>query len=177
MNANYYTPYLDMQQYLISRKPFDITVVEYMRELFEEYRGTKKKLAVKSHRKNSRRRPIAGKRGSQQRRSGHEGYTANLFQDDIQQALYEQLCDQHPPDSVLMENDWADLLVELPEKVIIYEVKTEKYAIDCMINGLGQALGYAFGMEQFYKKPVELVLAGPNDLSESKIEIMDYLKS
>jgi len=177
MKANYHTPYYEMQRYLIARKPFDMTVVEYMRELFEEYRGNKKKPAIKLPRKNSRRRPMARKRGGQQKRNGHEGYTANLFHDDIQQALYEQLCDQYPPDSVLMENDWVDLIVELPEKVIIYEVKTDRYAIDCMIKGLGQALGYAFRVEQFYKKPVELVLAGPNDFSESEIEILEYLKS
>jgi len=43
LNATYRTFYYSMQQYLISRKPFDKTVVEYMRELFDEYRGDKKK--------------------------------------------------------------------------------------------------------------------------------------
>lgn len=132
MKASYDTPYYDMQQYLISRKPFDMTVVEYMRELFEEYRRNKKKPTIKLPRKNSRRRPVVRKRGGQQERNGHERYTANLFHDDIQQALYEQLCDQYPPDSVIMENDWVDLLVELPEKVIIYEVKTDRYAFDLL---------------------------------------------
>ena len=54
-----------------------------------------------------------------------------------------------------MEDDWVDLLVNLPNKVILYEVKSDRYAVDCMLQGIGQALAYAFRVQQFYKNTVE----------------------
>src|SRR5690606_32249861 len=146
----------------------------YMRELFDEYRGTKKKKRPVV-RKNSRRRPVSRKTGGKQERDGHGGYTANLFHDDIQQALYEQLCDEFSPENVLMEGDWVGLLVNLPDKVILYEVKSARYAVDCMLQGIGQALGYAFRVQQFYKKSIELVIAGPNLPSEIDFEVMEFI--
>jgi|GEM_PF-669611 len=176
MNATYRTSYYSMQQYLISRKPFDKTVVEYMRELFNEYRGDKRK-KMQVVKKNSRRRPVSRKKGGKQERCGHGGYTANLFHDDIQQALYEQLCEEFLPENVLMEDDWVDLLVNLPDKIILYEVKSARYAVDCMLQGIGQALGYAFRVQQFYKKSVELVIAGPNSPSEIDFEVIEFIKA
>lgn len=176
MDANNHTPYYEMQKYLMARKPFDMTVVEYMRELFEQLRGKKKQRAPIPKKKNRHRRPVRKKRGGRQERSGHKGYTADLFHDDLQQALYEQLCLQHLPENVLMENDWVDIMVELPDKVIIYEIKSARYAAECLSQGIGQALGYAFRVRQSFSKPVELVIAGPNEYFENEREFIDFLK-
>jgi len=115
------------------------------------------------------------KKGGEQLRSESVGYTATLFHDDIQQALYDQLC--ATCDQVSMETDWADIIVELPEKVVVYEVKTARYAADCMLEGIGKAMGYAFRAGMHYGKPVELVIAGPNKQSEEEIQIMEFIHS
>jgi hypothetical protein len=50
---------------------------------------------------------------------------------------------------------------KLIDIVILYEVKSDRYATDCILKGIGQALSYALRIGQQYNKPVELVIAGP----------------
>lgn len=177
MGANRKTSYYDMQQYLIDLKPFHLSVVEYMRELFGLHipRPSVRKSTVKKGMRG--RRGTRNKEGGQQERSGHKGYTAQLFHDDIQQALYDQLCLEYSEECVIMENDWVDIMVNLPEKLIIYEVKSDRYASTCIMKSLGQILGYAYRMGKIHEKKIELVIAGPNEQSSSEIEVVNFLRS
>jgi hypothetical protein len=174
MGATYRTPYYQMQLFLMARKPFDKTVVEYMRDLYTEHRIKIDKV------KKPRRRPV-GRKGvtrkgtGPQQRSGHEAYTASQFHNEIQTALYEQLCDEHGKACVNMELDWVDILVELPKKVILYEIKSDRYASGCIIKGLGQVLGYAFHAKLRFRKELELVIAGANEGFHNEQEIVDFI--
>lgn len=178
MDANRHTSYYAMQKYLIERKPFDMTPVEYMRKLFGLIRiGSKEENKESPLKGNRRRRRIGQKQGGEQQRKGHLGYTANLFHDDIQQALYKQLCSEYGGDCVSMEEDWVDICVKLSEKIILYEVKSDRYASDCMLKGIGQALGYAYRMKEYHGKEIELIIAGPNEQTESEHDVIDFLRS
>ncbi|MBB5396689.1 hypothetical protein [Mucilaginibacter sp. AK015] len=174
MNASYHTPYYQMQQFLMARKPFDKTVVEYMRDLYTEHR-------IKIDKVKKPRRPASGRRGvtrkgtGPQNRRGHEAYTASQFHNEIQTALYEQLCDKYGKGCVNMELDWVDILVELPQKIILYEIKSDRYASGCIINGLGQILGYAFRARERYQKKIELIIAGANAGFDNEQEIVDFI--
>lgn len=176
MGANKHTPYYEMQKYLIARKPFDMTVVEYMRKLFGLIRTDATRHADEPIKGRRRRRGTNRKQGGKQERKGHQGYTANLFHDDIQQALYEQLCSEYSEDCVSMEDDWVDICVKLPDKLLLYEVKSDRYASDCMLKGIGQALGYAYRMKEYHGKEIELIIAGPNEQTESEHDVIDFLR-
>jgi hypothetical protein len=174
MDANYKTPYYRMQEFLMAGKPFDETVVEYMRRLYAEHRIKIDKVQ-KPRRQPVRRRGVTRKGTGPQTRSGHEGYTASQFHNEIQMSLYDQLCKEHGKKRVNMELDWVDIMVQLPNKVILYEIKSDRYASGCVINGLGQILGYAFRAKSHFRKDVELVIAGPNESFENEQEIVKYI--
>lgn len=177
MDANRHTSYYAMQKYLIERKPFDMTPVEYMRKLFGLIRiGSKEENKESPLKGNRRRRRIGQKQGGEQQRKGHLGYTANLFHDDIQQALYKQLCSEYGGDCVSMEEDWVDICVKLSDKILLYEVKSDRYASDCMLKGIGQALGYAYRMKEYHGKEIELIIASPNEQTESEHDVIDFLR-
>ena len=176
MSADYRTPYYQMQEYLIARKRYDETVVEYMRRLYTEHRIKTDKVPKKPKR-HPRRRGATTKNTNLQPRKGNEGYVAGQFHNEIQNTLYDSLCAEHGKENVNMELDWVDLMVTLPDRVILYEIKSDKWAADCIIKGLGQVLGYAFKAQQDHSKPIELVIAGANPQNASEKEMTDFLFS
>jgi hypothetical protein len=41
---------------------------------------------------------------------------------------------------------------------------------------IGQALGYAYRMKEYYGKEIELIIAGPNEQTESEHDVIDFLR-
>lgn len=174
MDANNKTPYYQMQEFLMAHKPFDETVVEYMRRLYTEHRIKIDKVP-KPGRTLKFRRSVDRKDTGLQSRNGHGSYTASLFHNEIQTTLYKQLCEQYGVSNVNMELDWVDVLVEFPEKIVLYEIKSDRYATECIIKGFGQILGYAFRAKEKYQKKIELIIAGVNNMFENEQLIIGFI--
>jgi hypothetical protein len=174
MNANYRVPYYEMQQFLMALKPFDQTVVEYMRKLFNELRIRIDEV-TKTRKSSGKRKSVSIKSTTVQHRKGNSGYSAGQFHNDIQNALHAELCAKHGVSNVHMELNWVDILVDLEDKIILYEIKSDRYASNCIVSGLGQILGYAFRAAEFYNKKVELIIAGANDSFDNEIAVIEYI--
>jgi hypothetical protein len=168
------TGYYDMQEFLMERKPLYETVVEYMRRLYTEHRIKIDKQLNERH-QSKRRKPTTNKNKLPQKRNGHGAYIAKQFHNEIQEALYRKLCRKHGLENVHMELNWVDIMVILPERIILYEVKSDRWASDCILNGLGQVLGYAYEASKLYDKKLKLVIAGANELTQSEREFFTFI--
>lgn len=171
-----YTTYWNMQQFLISRKPLGKTSVEFMRLLYDEFRLGYDKPPLPAKR-NRKRKASKSKSLVPVNRKGCEAGISNQVHNLLQMKLYNQLCSEYTESCVDMEKDWVDLLVELPEKVILFEIKPFPYAEDCIKAALGQLLLYAFFAIKNYRKTIELVIAGPNGITLEESELLLFLSN
>lgn len=174
-NVKKKTIYWEMQQFLIDRKPLGMTSVEFMRVLYDKLRLGD----AEDSRPANRRRVRKGTRSKNQQqvfRRGSAGGIINSLHNSLQQRLYDQLCSNYGEASVDMERNWIDLLVELEDRLILYEVKPYPFAEDCLKLALGQLMLYAYHAQKNYSdKSIELVVAGPNDLTQEEHGMMKFL--
>lgn len=93
----------------------------------------------------------------------------------IQNLLISELVKKYGSERVKVEKNYIDVLVELDDKFIIYEVKSSFSANHCIREALGQILQYGHTLKKTSDKTIEYVVVGPSDVDESDESFYRYL--
>jgi hypothetical protein len=172
----------EIHELLIRNKPAEQDIYHYMWELFFQYgkggdvdheREKIKELAAK--RRIAQRKSAAHKNTEPQIRVVSRSYIATQKHNQIQEALKRRLIDQHGEKAVLMEENFVDVKLVLPDQIVFYEVKSSSYASDCIREALGQVLAYTFHEKDNRKRKIVVVGQYPPNRSEE--EFIKFIKS
>ena len=77
--------------------------------------------------------------------------------------------------SVILEEDYVDIKLSLPNQLVIYEIKSSSYASDCVKEALGQILLYKFHIQD--KRPIKIIIVGQYPPNNDERKYIDYIKS
>ncbi|GEM_PF-2261559 len=154
---------------------YEITDPARIEIIFDKYRTSDQPLVREKVRSRRTKRKSTNKRktGLEARR-GSQPYVAHLKHNEIQQQFYEILKARFPKDTVLMEEDFADIKRENENEIVLYEVKPYAWAEDCMREALGQLLSYCSRIES--EKKVKIVVVGPYEPSNDERDFISYIK-
>ncbi|WP_194863281.1 hypothetical protein [Myxococcus sp. AB036A] len=97
-------------------------------------------------------------------KSGWECGAADLLHNQLQEELYDLLIEKYGKNSVRAEHERVDLIVRLPDRRVLIELKTYPEARYSIREALGQLLEYGYLEEP--KDPLELVIVSPAPLTE-----------
>lgn len=166
------TPMCDLHRFVFST--FDgESVYDYMRELYNKHNpdGANSEQIDPINRGRS---ATNHKNTERQDRKGSSGGVANQYHNELQNDLYERLSASYP-EQVFMEKDFVDISVNLDDRKLLYEVKSDNSPIRCIREALGQLLQYAYKDES--KKPVELIVYGKNKPDTRCETFIKYIQS
>ncbi|MBD1584529.1 hypothetical protein [Pseudoalteromonas sp. S16_S37] len=104
-------------------------------------------------------------------------YIQKRTHDKIQNVLLAQLYEQYGYDKVKPEFRNIDILVELADKFIVYEVKSSVCANRCIRDALGQIMQYGHDLQNAFRKAVEYVVAGPSAVDDTQGSYYSYIKN
>jgi len=169
------TEYSEIHRYIAKTKPAGISVYDYMRKLYSEYRieqGTEKK--EKSTKRKSRK-GTKTRNSESQTRKGTKEYIAEQFHNELQEKLGKYLSIKYGDANVIFEENYVDVKVIQPEEIYYYEVKTAGYAEDCIKQGIGQLLSYSFYENDSRKK--NLIIFGKNNPTVAEYELIEFIKN
>ncbi|MDR3668597.1 MAG: hypothetical protein P4L35_17285 [Ignavibacteriaceae bacterium] len=79
---------------------------------------------------------------------------------------------------VRMEKDYVDIMIERPgdKTLILYEIKTDKTALNCIKHGIGQLLFYELVNKNSEWEKIELVIVGLPKLTTNEKEFVKSIK-
>jgi hypothetical protein len=174
-----HTKVSEVHELLIRHKPAGQDIYTYMEGLYEQY-GTGKERRPKPGKEAApkgvaTRKPTAAKNTAPQIRSGARSYIATQKHNKLQEALRQKLIKEYGEGTVLIEENWVDGKLLLPDEVVFYEVKSASFASDCIEDALGQVLGYVFNDTDPRKK--RIVVVGQYPPNESDKKFIEYVKS
>jgi hypothetical protein len=108
--------------------------------------------------------------------AAREPYVMQRMHNELQNQLRRILEQFHGSKAVAMEENFVDLAVTLPDRYILFEVKSSPSPTQCIREALGQILHYAWrnGHPQMN---VEFYVVGPLPLQPSDAEFLEYIKS
>jgi len=169
------TKYSEVHMFIASTKPSGISVYDYMRRLYSEYRieqetGKKEPTKRRKSRKGTKKRNTKS-----QHRKGSGEYVADQFHNELQEKLETYLTEKFGELNVILEENYVDVKVTLPNEIHYYEVKTAGFAEDCIRQGIGQLLSYAHFENDKRKK--QLIIFGKNKPNISENTFIDFVKS
>ncbi|MBQ4814250.1 hypothetical protein J8M20_22980 [Pseudoalteromonas luteoviolacea] len=101
-------------------------------------------------------------------------YIRKQVHNRIQNALLDELVSQFGKSKVEKEVDYIDVLVELEDKYLIYEVKSSPSPEACIREALGQIMHY--GYQKRNRKRVEYIVVGMGSVDNSKDSYYSYIK-
>ena len=163
----------EIQALMIDNRPPALTVHEFMHDLFRRF-GKKSEKSGSGQKKG--RRSADGKNTDPQLRQVLGGaYVVLQRHSEIQLALQKRLVKEYGESCVSMEENFVDLKVTLPDRAILYEVKSDSNAGSCIRSALGQVLGYAFSIEKPEKK--KIVVVGEYPANSREKALISYLKA
>ncbi len=164
------TSYSSIHRFILSTKPFGISVFDYMRHLYNEYQtpNNKKVSKIKKRRKSS-----GIKNTEPHERKGYNSLIVNQFHNEIQNKLAEHLKSKYGEEKVSMEENYVDIKVELINEIQYYEVKTNAIAERCIREGLGQLLSYIHYEKS--KKNKRMIIFGPNQPTIEDRKFIQFL--
>lgn len=173
MEISKYTQYSEIHRYIAKNKPVGISVYDYMRELYTNYKidqNTEKKATTK----RKYRKGTKAKNTANQNRKGTEEYIATQFHNELQEKLKIYLSNKFGEKKVILEENYVDVKVTQPDEIYYYEVKTAGFAEDCIKQGIGQLLSYSF----FENDPREknLIIFGKNKPTPDEINFINFVK-
>ncbi|MBB1307961.1 hypothetical protein H5162_00675 [Pseudoalteromonas sp. SR41-8] len=94
-------------------------------------------------------------------------YISRRVHNRIQKKLLHELRNKYGISAVKPEVNYIDILVELEDKYIIFEVKSSLSAERCIREALGQILQYGSELSKTTNKTIEYVVVGPNTIDDS----------
>ncbi|MCG3823581.1 hypothetical protein [Photobacterium damselae] len=103
------------------------------------------------------------------------GYISSRAHNKIQNLLANELAEKHGSECVQVEKNFIDILVELEDKFILYEVKSYFSSDRCIREALGQILQYGHLLKASSDKAVEYVVVGPSDVDDSEDSYYTYV--
>lgn len=127
-------------------------------------------IKAKAH---GKRKETESKNIAPQQRQGSVSIIANQYHNELQNELFELLKKQYGDRNVHMEKNYVDIIVELQDKEIYYEVKSDSFASQCIRQALGQLLSYVHNNSS--TKNVELVVYGKNHPNPSEEKFIKYV--
>src|ERR1035437_1803278 len=144
LNATRRTKISEIQNVMISNKPANLNVYEFMLQLYSQFGQKKEKdiIVGKITPKERRlKRKPASKRDVKPRiRTITRSFIVEQKHNKIQEALKEKLIADYGRDSVILEENYVDIKLVQPEYIAFYEVKSASFASDCVKEALGQIL-------------------------------------
>lgn len=162
----------EIQEIIIKYRPAHFSIYEYAYELYKKF-GKSNEEVIRKQPKIGKRKRADGRNTASQVRSGSGSYIANQKHNLIQEKLKLLLEKEHGKDAVILEENYVDIKVSLPTKLLFYEVKSSSYASDCIKEALGQILSYTYHDDDEREK--QLYVAGqyePNDDEKGYIEFI-----
>jgi hypothetical protein len=108
--------------------------------------------------------------------AGRGGYIMKRVHNELQNFLRDQLVNQFGEYAVSQEENYVDLRVSLPDKLILIEVKSSMSPITCIREALGQLLHYAY-RSQPSSGQIEYIVAGPSATTDETTKLLDFIKS
>lgn len=113
-------------------------------------------------------------------RKGTEPTIVTKKHQEIQNALFDLFTVQikGTPKYISIERDFVDIQIEDPsdKSMILYEIKTDKTALNCIKHGLGQLLFYNLINKNLGLKNIELVIVGLHRLKPKEKEFVRSIK-
>lgn len=107
--------------------------------------------------------------------SSRKGYMIQKIHNLIQNKFKQNLIDSFGIDAVKVEENYIDILVELPDKIILYEIKSYQSVIYCIREALGQLLYYGWSYQERSEKSLEYVVVGPNAASNEEKKFIGFI--
>lgn len=105
------------------------------------------------------------------------GYVSSRAHNKIQNLLISELVEIYGSESVKVEKNFIDVLVELEEKFILYEVKPYFSSDRCIREALGQVLHYGHLLKGSSDKAIEYVVVGPSKVDDSEYSYYTYVSN
>ncbi|MDM8528212.1 hypothetical protein QUF58_08360, partial [Anaerolineales bacterium HSG24] len=177
LRTNRQTKISEIQELMISNKPSNKNVYEYMRELYGRFGRSKEKenIAGKLREgKTGKRKGTTSRNTQPHMRTVNRSYIVEQKHNKIQEALRMQLAEKYGEENVILEENYVDVKLIQPEYLGFYEVKSSSYASECIREALGQILFYAYHDQDKRKKKIFVVGQYPaNNLEYGYIE---YIK-
>jgi hypothetical protein len=113
-------------------------------------------------------------------RKGNENREVIYKHRQIQNDLFDYFINRYKNSGIVtkLEEDFADIKVESPDKklLILYEIKTDKSAIKCIKNGLGQLIFYNLINKEYGWKNIELVIVGLHRMNVEAKKFVNNIK-
>lgn len=103
------------------------------------------------------------------------GYVSSRAHNKIQNLLTIELIKKYGSECVKVEENYIDVLVELEDRFILYEVKSSFSADHCIREAIGQIMLYGHILKKKTDKRVEYVVVGPSDVDDSKDSYYTYI--
>lgn len=95
----------------------------------------------------------------------------------MQAKLLSQLTAKHGADSVRIEVDGVDVVVETANEILLYEIKSDLHPRTVIRQALGQILEYAYHPQRSYRLPVRLIIVGRCKLEADEQTYLEHLKA
>jgi len=110
-------------------------------------------------------------------RSGCDESEVNPIHNQLQNRLFQRLCDRFGIDAVVMEEGFADIKLRHPDGSIdLFEVKPDGRPMVAIRAALGQLLEYGYATVQQGQRLRSLVVAAPGALNEADAAFLKYLR-
>ncbi|NKI30577.1 hypothetical protein [Croceivirga thetidis] len=148
-----------------------------------KYRDTKNRLDFSSSnivgaRKRLKRKGVKSKSEETEIRSFlAERLAIKKTHNKLQNQLFKNLSKKHPQGHLIMEENYIDLKFEDDKTISLYEVKPYSSVNRCIKESLGQLMGYYYNLQNPHNKTVQLFIAGPNELSNSDKDYLNFIKN
>jgi len=168
----------EIQDVLISNKPANLNVYEFMRQLYNQFgQNEDKEIIVDTIKPSIKRitRKAALKRNIEpQIRTITRSFIVEQKHNKIQEALKEILVNKYGIENVILEENFIDIKLIQPDFISFYEVKSAPFASDCIKEALGQILLYS--LNDIDPRTKRHIVVGQYPPTENDIEFINFLK-
>jgi hypothetical protein len=172
----------EIQERMMQNKPADLSVYEYMRDLWERFGHIGRNEEIEVINPRQKQKPRTRKASeieiseSRARNIAPRSFYIQQKHKRLQLALKEKLIKSFGENCVvLFEENNVDVKLFQPEHMVFYEVKSSSYATNCIREALGQLLHYSFCDNDSRKK--KLVVVGQYPPTLEDLKFIEYVKS
>jgi len=168
----------EIQNIMISNKPANLSVYEFMRQLYDQFGGKKDKEIIvgskKTKEKRTRRKATSNRNIKPQIRTITRSFIVEQKHNKIQEALKEILVNKYGKENVILEENFIDIKLVQPDYISFFEVKAASFASDCIKEALGQILLYSLNDND--KRTKKHVIVGQYPPTEKEFAYINFLK-
>jgi hypothetical protein len=168
----------EIQDVMISNKPSNLNVYEFMRQLYNQFGQEKDKEnnvgIVKTSAKRITRKAALKRNIEPQIRTITRSFIVEQKHNKIQEALRVLLVNKYGKENVFLEENFIDIKLIQPEFISFYEVKSASDASECIREALGQVLLYSHNDND--KRIKKHFVVGQYPPNKSDIDYINFLK-